>query len=166
MGGAAVAIFGEQCKVDDLVDEYGLAEACRLAQVPKGDARTINGSVELAELVHGKYGYYHDVSMIRNSGQVAFNIYGGWLGQSNFPYTEEQYLQKLQSIVRILDSLDQAWYIKNFLLSPITPRRGLPATPRADTAVTLRLNMSPTWKDSDQQIFDLWYSTGGNYFER
>jgi hypothetical protein len=162
LGSASVAVFGEACKTDDDADmEDGLMEACRLAQVPEGVARTIESSVELAEMVHGKYGHYHDVAILRNVGQVGFNIYGPWLGQRSFPYTEEQYLQKLESITSLLNDLDQAWYVKNFLLSPKKPRNMLPSTPRSDTAITVRLNLSPTWKEENSEIFDAWLKLRG-----
>ena len=51
--------------------------------------------------------------------------------------------------------------MKQFLLSPIVPRNGLPSTPRYDTAVTLRLNLSPTWKSVDKKIVEEWFSARG-----
>lgn len=38
--------------------------------------------------------------------QIAFNIYGGRLGSSNFSYSEEQYLQKLEIVAQILNRSD------------------------------------------------------------
>jgi len=101
------------------------------------------------------------VAILRNTGQTAFNIYAPHLSQGSFPYTEGQYLEKLNIIVAMLNDFDQAWYVKQFLLSPIVPRNGLPSTPRFDTAVTLRLNLSPTWKDVDQKIVEEWFSLPG-----
>lgn len=125
-------------------------------------SRTIESPVELAELIRGKYGYYHDVSVIRNMNHIAFNIYRPYLGMRTFPYTEEQYLNKLASIIYLLKELDQAWYVKDFLLEPPTPKNGLPSTPRADTAVTVRLNLSPTWDDAqNQEIFSAWLMLRG-----
>ena len=57
-----------------------------------------------------------------------------------------QYLEKLELVAQILNRLDHAWYVRAFFKLPIKPRRGLPSTPRSDTAVTLRLNTSPTWQ--------------------
>ena len=86
------------------------------------------------------------------------NLYGPHLWQRAFPYTEKQYIQKLSTIVLMLNDFDQAWYVKQFLLSPIVPRNGLPSTPRFDTAVTLRLNLSPTWKNVPKEIVDGWFA--------
>lgn len=163
------------------------------------NSRNIADAVELAELVRAKYGKYHDIAILRNTGQIAFNIYGPHLSQRAFPYTEEQYMQKLSTIVLMLNDFDQAWYVKQvgggygrrnhsggtthlknlkashassahqmlnaltslspqFLLSPIVPRNGLPSTPRFDTAVTLRLNLSPTWKNVPKSIVDGWFA--------
>lgn len=157
LGTSAVSVFGESVKGDNPDQEKAFFEdIMRRAAVPDGQARDIEDAVQLAEMVHGKYGYYHDVSILSNAGQVGFNVYSPFLGQRKFSYTEQQYLQKLESVVQLLRELDQAWYIKNFLLSPLKPRLGLPSTPRADTAVTLRLNTSPTWTDDARETVDAW----------
>uniref|UniRef100_A0A6T6Z8V4 Uncharacterized protein n=1 Tax=Amorphochlora amoebiformis TaxID=1561963 RepID=A0A6T6Z8V4_9EUKA len=119
----------------------------------RGENRYICGR-KLAEMVYAKYGRYHDVSLLqakpfgnREEGrQVALNIYGPHLGNPSFPYSEDQYLSKLDGISHMLNTWDQAWYVQEFLVSKLAPRRGLPSRPRADTAVTLRLNQSPTWE--------------------
>lgn len=161
LGSAAVPIFGETAKGDE-EDESRVVEGAIRAQVPEGDARTISGPVELAEMIFGKYGHYHDVAVVRNSGQVALNIYRPSLGMRTFPYTEAQYLQKLGSIVAFLNKLDQAWYVKNFLLSPLAPRNMLPSMPQVDTAVTVRLNLSPTWDNArSQAIVSMWFAMRG-----
>jgi len=49
----------------------------------------------------------------------------------------------------MLNAWDQAWYVKQFMMEPPIARRGLPSKPKWDTAVTLRLNKSPTWKYLD-----------------
>lgn len=162
LGNAAVALQGESAKGDDYAkpkaeSQKGFEDLVIEAQVPEGEARTISGAVEFAEMIHGKFGRYHDVAVLRNVGQVGFNTYFPSLGQRKFSYTEEQYLDKLDSILTMLNELDQAWFVRNFLLSPKAPRMGLPSSPRADTAVTLRLNLSPTWDDErNQEIVDAW----------
>lgn len=103
-------------------------------------------------MIYGKFGHYHDVDILRNGGQVAFNVYAPYLGQRAFSYTEEQYLQKLESIIQLLSDLDQEWFVRNFLLSPLKPRLGLPSKPSANTCVTLRLNLSPTWDDDRANV--------------
>ena len=137
------------------------------AQVPSSpEARETSGR-ELAELCFAKYGRYHDMTMLRNKvfdgqWQVAYNIYGPCLGQRSFSYTEKQYIEKLDVAALMLNSWDQAWFVKEFLVQPIKPRAGLPSRPRPDSAVTLRLNNSPTWKDVDQQEVNEWFEiTGG-----
>eukprot|EP00746_Dinoflagellata_sp_MGD_P016950 gnl/MRDRNA2_/MRDRNA2_138600_c0_seq1.p1 gnl/MRDRNA2_/MRDRNA2_138600_c0~~gnl/MRDRNA2_/MRDRNA2_138600_c0_seq1.p1 ORF type:complete len:364 (+),score=41.93 gnl/MRDRNA2_/MRDRNA2_138600_c0_seq1:50-1141(+) len=166
LGSAATALFGESVKNDaglealDADASAGLDKAIRDVNVALWGK--IDGPVELAELIMGKFGKYHDVAVQRNTGQVAFNIYAPYLGQASFPYTEEQYLQKLESILALLNDLEQTWYIKEFLMSPLKPRTGLPSTPRSDTAVTVRLNLSPTWDDTyHPDIVDAWYMLRG-----
>lgn len=157
MGLAATTIFGEGSKEADPQAEMS---RMRLAQVPSESSasRYISSPEELAELIFAKYGRYHDASVLRNTGQIAFNIYGPYLGLRSFPYTESQYLEKLNIVAVMLGDFDQAWYVKEFLLSPIAPRNGLPSTPRFDTAVTLRLNLSPTWGSVDSTVVDEWFS--------
>jgi hypothetical protein len=132
------------------------------AQVPGNPTARETSGRELAELCFAKYGRYHDCTILRNKvggdrWQVAFNIYGPCLGQRSFGYTEEQYLAKLDRTALMLNSWDQAWYVKQFLTQPIAPRAGLPSRPRPDSAVTLRLNMSPNWRDVDQDEVNSWF---------
>ena len=97
----------------------GLARgrAAMYAQVPSNpEARATRGR-ELAELCFAKYGRYHDMTLLRNKifdgqWQVAFNIYGPCLGQRSFSYTENQYLEKLDVAAMMLNSWDQAWFVK------------------------------------------------------
>ncbi|KAG5186107.1 hypothetical protein JKP88DRAFT_162400, partial [Tribonema minus] len=124
--------------------------------------RTVS-PVELAELCFAKYDKYHDLSIYsaqpfgRENRQVALNIYGPALGDRNFPYTEDQYLQKLGTVCQMLNQFDQAWYVRQFMAEPVKPRRGLPSRPRFDTAVTLRLNTSPTWRFVPPNQLDEWF---------
>lgn len=97
---------------------------------------------------------YHDMSIkhvTMNKGKtarwVALNIYVGHLGQRTFPYDEEEYIEKLDSIATMLNAWSQVDYVKAFFKEPPIPRRGLPSRPRVDTAVSLRLNKSATWDD-------------------
>jgi hypothetical protein len=163
LGSAATALFGESVKPEAGVDaeaSAGMNKAIQNVNVELWGK--IDGPVELAELIMGKFGKYHDVAVQRNTGQVAFNIYAPYLGQASFPYTEQQYLQKLGGILALLSDLEQTWYIKEFLMSPLKPRAGLPSTPRSDTAVTVRLNLSPTWDDTEHHdIVEAWYMLRG-----
>jgi hypothetical protein len=43
------------------------------------------------------------------------------------------------------------------MLEPVKPRRGLPSRPRFDTAVTLRLNTSPTWRFVPPSQLEEWF---------
>jgi hypothetical protein len=127
-------------------------------------SQTINNPVELAELIFGKYGYYYDVAMMRNGNDITLNIYSRHLGMRTFPYTEQQYLDKLASIICLLSDLDQAWYVKDFLLSPPEPRNDLPSTPRPDTAISVHLKSSPTWDGAhSQEIYNTWLMLRGQW---
>jgi len=79
---------------------------------------------------------------------VALNVYVGCLEQRSFPYSEEEYLEKLDCVAALLSAWKQEEYTRAFFREPPIPRRGLPAYPRVDTAVSLRLNKSPTWDDA------------------
>lgn len=59
--------------------------------------------------------------------KVAFNIYGPCLGLRSFPYTEEQYLEKLGITIAMLNDFDQAR--SPLLLLSLSPLRSksLPA---------------------------------------
>jgi len=154
------ALRESDSKQDEQVTEFSerLKRLETESVVPDGEDRFLDGR-QLAELVFAKYGRYHDCAMLRTTGQVAFNIYGPALGdRRGFGYTESQYLEKLDTVAAMLNDFDQAWYVRGFLLEPIYPRRGLPSTPRADTAVTLRLNTSPTWRYVDPEKVEGWFS--------
>ena len=115
---------------------------------------------ELADMVYAKYGKFHDmcvknqcISKGNTRRWVALNVYIGHLGQRSFPMSTEEYVQKLDSVAQILTGLRQSAYVRQFFAEPPIPRRGLPSRPRADTAVSLRLNRSPTWNDDIAEEF-------------
>lgn len=134
------------------------------AEVPRElEDRQLSG-MELAELCWAKYGYYHDISMLQaqpfgeEDRQVAVCVYGPFLGMKDFPMTESQYIEKLDALCARLMAFDQAWFVRNFFLQPVYPRRGLPSTPKADTSITLRLNESPTWKYVPKSLVDQFFA--------
>lgn len=135
-----------------------LAELARNRQ--PGEA--LNGQ-ELAALCYAKYGVMHDMAIKQVSFPglqrvVALNLYSGQLGQRSFPFTEEEYLAKLDAVAYLVNSFMCAEFVRAFFKQPVAPRAGLPSRPRVDTAVTLRLNGSPTWdNDLVEKIFE---STG------
>lgn len=165
LGSAATAIFGEAAKAGSKLDAEVYDES-RLAEAPMDEEFNIEGSVELAELIRGKYGRYYDIDVKKsrdklNEGKVILYVYNAFLGRRNFPYTEEQWLQKLNNIVILLTDLNQAWYIKKFLVSKregsATILGARLSIPTNDKALTYRLNDSPTWEDPrDTDIFDSW----------
>lgn len=87
---------------------------------------------------------------------VALNLYAQTLGQKSFPYTEEVYIEKLDAVALMLSAWQQADYVRTWFRQPAAPRGGLPSRPRVDTAVTLRLNNSPTW---DAAAAEEWFTT-------
>lgn len=115
---------------------------------------------ELADMCYAKYGKFHDMC-VKNSciskgntrRWVALNVYIGHLGQKSFPMTSAEYVQKLESVAQICTGLRQSAYVRQFFAEPPIPRRGLPSRPRTDTAVSLRLNRSPTWNDDIAEEF-------------
>ena len=127
-------------------------------EASEGRARAGGGQLtgaELAELCLAKYGKRHDMAIkhvqINKKHMrrwVALNVYVGCLEQRSFPYSEEEYLEKLDCVAALLSAWKQEEYTRDFFREPPIPRRGLPAYPRVDTAVSLRLNKSPTWDDA------------------
>lgn len=144
----ALALLGLKDAVDAAVDADG--------------PRPISGR-ELAELCFGKYSRYHDLAILtatpfgKSARVVALNVYGPSLGFSSFKQTEQQYLDKLDSICAALNDWNQAQFVRDFFLEAVKPRRGLPSRPRADTAVTLRLNSSPTWGNVPPELIEAYW---------
>lgn len=87
---------------------------------------------------------------------VALNLYVGHLGQRSFPYSEEQFMEKLDAVAMLLSAWNQAEYVRQWFSTPVAPRAGLPGRPRVDTAVSVRLNNSPTW---DAAAAEEWFSS-------
>jgi hypothetical protein len=133
----------------DALALLGLKDAVNAAIATDGP-RPITGR-ELAELCFAKYSRYHDLAFVtqtvfgKSARIVSMNVYGPSLGFGAFKQTEAQYLEKLDSIAAALNDWGQAQFVRDFFLEAVKPRRGLPSRPRPDTAVTLRLNSSPTW---------------------
>jgi hypothetical protein len=115
------------------------------------DSEFVFDGEALAVLCYNKYGFFHDMAIreVQLSGGsnriVAFNLYFGYVGLRGFPYTDEEYLDKMEAVAAIISTMNQEEFVVEFLRDKIYPRRGLPSRPRQDTAVTLQLNASPTW---------------------
>jgi len=174
LGSAASALYGEAVKASAELDDE-VYDRCLVADVPMAgdEACNIDGPVELAELIRGKYGRYYDVDVKKsrdalNEGVIILFVYSAFLGRKDFPYTEEQWLKKLNNIVILLSDLNQAWYVKKYLLSQavgsttiLGPRMSRPTN---DKALTFRISESPTWENPrDTDIFDSWQMLQGTY---
>jgi hypothetical protein len=161
LGSAAVSIVGESAKGDDS-EAYEVCQLADQSEVPDADSTLcqIDGPVELAELVRRKYGRYNDISVAKatnSQNEVVLSVYASFLGQSSFPFTEEQWLQKLNNIHILLQDLNQEWYVKKFLLTKAMAVGGRWKGPTDYHAITLRLSDSPTWNEArDSDIFDGW----------
>lgn len=153
---------GETCSLDDMGDGLEAEFNATIDDRYKQEllkAPPLSGQ-ELADLCYKKYGKFHDMC-VKNSciskgntrRWVALNVYIGHLGQKSFPMTSAEYVQKLESVAQICTGLRQSAYIREFFAEPPIPRRGLPSRPRTDTAVSLRLNRSPTWSDDVAEEF-------------
>ena len=151
---------GSQASDNDLASDLEAAlEAMR--DGPEGSG-PLTGE-ELMVLSLGKYSVAYDMAIKQvdvMSGSVdrfvALNIYGGHLHQKSFPLSREQYLEKLDAIAMALNAWGQAEYIRTWFKQPAAPRAGLPSRPRVDTAVSVRLNNSPTW---DPAVAERWFSS-------
>jgi hypothetical protein len=87
---------------------------------------------------------------------VSLNIYSGHFHQRSFPLSKETFMDKLDSVAMALNAWGQATYIREWFRQPPAPRAGLPSRPRVDTAVTVRLNNSPSW---DPAVAEKWFSS-------
>mmetsp|Transcript_5273 Transcript_5273/g.8450 ORF Transcript_5273/g.8450 Transcript_5273/m.8450 type:complete len:333 (-) Transcript_5273:144-1142(-) len=132
-----------------------IALANSAGSVTEDESRDLCGA-ELALMCYKKYGLYHDMSLkcdklqlVSEKQLISVNIYYSYFGQLNpqFPYTESQYLEKLDSIAGAVNIWGQQDYVRAFFREKPTAYRGLPSRPRWDTAVSIRLNKSPTWND-------------------
>lgn len=152
---------------DELTAEYSMSDAdlssafgARLSTLQM-EAQAQDGNIltgaELALMCYKKYGLYHDMALKADKMQlvsdkrlVSVNIYYAYFGQLNpqFQYSEEQYLAKLDAIARAVNQWGQAEFVREFFRERPTAYRGLPSRPRWDTAVSIRLNRSPTWNDA------------------
>jgi len=117
--------------------------------------RPLSGA-ELALMCYRKYGLYHDMAikcdkmqMVSDKRLVSINLYYAYYGQLNprFQYSESEYLAKLDAIAGAINQWRQADFVREFFAEKPTAYRGLPSRPRWDTAVSIRLNKSPTWDD-------------------
>eukprot|EP00238_Polyblepharides_amylifera_P004981 CAMPEP_0196592032 /NCGR_PEP_ID=MMETSP1081-20130531/71658_1 /TAXON_ID=36882 /ORGANISM="Pyramimonas amylifera, Strain CCMP720" /LENGTH=276 /DNA_ID=CAMNT_0041915597 /DNA_START=94 /DNA_END=921 /DNA_ORIENTATION=+ len=114
----------------------------------------------LAILCYNKYGFFHDMAIkqvsINTGGMarwVSLNLYFGYVGLRGFPYNDAEYIEKCDAVAAIICMLDQEEFVFNFFKERVYPRRGLPSRPRQDTAVSLRLNQSPTW---NAEVAEAW----------
>mmetsp|Transcript_53122 Transcript_53122/g.125517 ORF Transcript_53122/g.125517 Transcript_53122/m.125517 type:complete len:331 (-) Transcript_53122:209-1201(-) len=124
--------------------------------------RPLTGA-ELALMCYRKYGLYHDMALkcdkmqlVSDKRMVSVNIYYAYFGQLNprFQYSEAEYLAKLDAIASAVTQWRQTDYVREFFAEKPTAYRGLPSRPRWDTAVSIRLNKSPTW---DEALADDWF---------
>ena len=147
---------GESDRPSDLavlfynVDERTAACVARTREASFEMDSPISGE-ELADLCYSKYQRFHDMALKRDDfmgRKVSINLYVGFLGQRAFPYSEAEYLDKLDIIAAAVNTWGQCAYVRSFFQEKPIPRRGLPSRPRPDTAVSIRLYKSITWDDS------------------
>eukprot|EP00960_Hanusia_phi_P019749 582992-Hanusia_phi.AAC.2 len=148
-------------------DDLGRSLTDRLQQMQQVDAssNTLLTGAELALLCNKKYGLYHDMALkcdklqlVTDRKLVSVNIYYAYYGQINprFPYSEADYLAKLDTIANAVNTWGQADYVRAFFAEKPTAYRGLPSRPRWDTAVSIRLYKSPSWNDA---LVEDWFLT-------
>lgn len=75
---------------------------------------------------------------------VALNVMWTHLDQRSFPMTEEQFMDKLDTIAEYLRAWKQDEVVRTFLLEPPKSKRGLPSRPVTGNAVSIRLNLEPS----------------------
>ncbi|CAL5225683.1 g8546 [Coccomyxa viridis] len=101
----------------------------------------------LRALIEEKYGKTYDLSIVRRHipGKmlVALNVMWTHLGQQSFPMSEEEYMDKLDTIAYYLRAFNQDQVVMDFLRLPAKSQRGLPARPVVGCAVSIRLDLPP-----------------------
>lgn len=101
---------------------------------------------EIKTLLNRKYGKSYDITLVRRDipGKtlVALNVMWLHLEQRSFKLTEDEYMEKLDSIAYLLNTADQAHVVRTFLSAPAKSQNGMPSRPVVGTAVTIPLNVS------------------------
>uniref|UniRef100_A0A7S4KLV1 Uncharacterized protein n=1 Tax=Guillardia theta TaxID=55529 RepID=A0A7S4KLV1_GUITH len=132
-------------------DDLGKSLTERLQQMQRVQQADVSSDslltgAELALLCNKKYGLYHDMALkcdklqlVTDRKLVSVNIYYAYYGQINprFPYSEAEYLSKLDTIANAVNTWGQAEFVRSFFAEKPTAYRGLPSRPRWDTGVEL-----------------------------
>ncbi|KAL6746600.1 hypothetical protein V8C86DRAFT_1820329 [Haematococcus lacustris] len=102
---------------------------------------------EIRQLLLVKYEKAYDMSFVRRDipGKtfVALNIMWQHLEQRSFRMTEEQYMEKMDSVAYLVNVLDQTQLVRAFLQKPAKSEKGLPKRPVVGTAISIRLDLPP-----------------------
>eukprot|EP00195_Chlamydomonas_chlamydogama_P015878 CAMPEP_0202911572 /NCGR_PEP_ID=MMETSP1392-20130828/55338_1 /ASSEMBLY_ACC=CAM_ASM_000868 /TAXON_ID=225041 /ORGANISM="Chlamydomonas chlamydogama, Strain SAG 11-48b" /LENGTH=289 /DNA_ID=CAMNT_0049602127 /DNA_START=104 /DNA_END=970 /DNA_ORIENTATION=- len=129
---------------DEAEEDEQQAAPMEVAMVPLTAA-------ELRELIFTKYGKSYDMSIVRRDipgkAFVCVNIMWSHLEQRSFKLTEEQYIEKLDSICYVVNALEQAEVVRSFLKTPAKSQKGLPPRPVVGTAISIQLNLSQATVD-------------------
>ena len=70
---------------------------------------------ELQEILRGKWGYSFDVQLRRTKGKIFFQVMWRYLEQISFPMTEEEYLERLNTVVNYLNAWGVAEQVKEYI---------------------------------------------------
>lgn len=90
---------------------------------------------ELRQLIEDKWDRSYDVQVAVRGERRFFQVMWAYLGQASFPFTEEQYAQRLERISYFLDEWAVSDQVRTFIAQ--TKER-----PRVGRAVSLPLNFS------------------------
>jgi Domain of unknown function (DUF3067) len=90
---------------------------------------------ELRQLIEEKWDRSYDVQVAVRGDRRFFQVMWAYLGQASFPFTEEQYDQRLERIAYFLDEWAVSDQVRTFIAK--TKEK-----PRVGRAVSLPLNFS------------------------
>jgi len=102
---------------------------------------------EMRDLMSAKWGYEYDLSFARRDipgkAFVCLNVMWQHTGQRSFRMTEDQYMDKIESIAYMLNVLGQTLKVREFLGAPAKSQKGLPRRPVMGTAISIQLDLEP-----------------------
>ena len=113
---------------------------------------------EMRQLLLSKYGKSYDMHFVRRNVPgmktfVCLNIMWVHQEQRSFKMTEEQYMDKLDSIAMLVNRLGQTDKVRAFLKAPAKSHKGLPPRPVVGTAISIRFNL-------DDAVIEEWFGLG------
>ncbi|QDZ19515.1 hypothetical protein HOP50_03g20320 [Chloropicon primus] len=132
----------EETEVDTLVANLQRLSVNRESCAGELEGGALNGD-QLKDMIKNKYGVLYDMNFkvvsLPMKRVLSLNVMWSYYGQKSFPYTEAQYLLKLDGLAQKVRELQQEAVVRDFFAKEPKAERGLPAYPTVGTAVIIRM---------------------------